>query len=389
MKKTAYIISVKCAFGSHKEFVLFGKQMKKRGLAVRYILSRNYAWMHTEPIEEVHFLTNSTNMISIAIDTVLFFLYGWIRLALIFRKEPPDFLCFYNAHPLNFAIAGLAKKFAPDGIRAVYLHEPARPEKAAYAWKGRLYFNIVEFCQRLVLESTTDVILGSPVAMELFEQHFPDYPGQKHYAPLLITDCPSKVRKRRYFSMVGRFNFAKKPDIFIEAINYAAQRGEDIEFQIVTSCNIERFLALLTPDGKSRLRLVIKKNLSDKDISQAVAGSFAVLSLQPIVTQSGILPVAFMNSTPLIVRPIRGFTQFVEHTFNGWVLPKDFSIQDIVEAMKLVRDNFDSLSANARHTFLDLFAEENWNKYYDRLLNPLNGVQTTKLAATVCAYPDK
>jgi len=87
-----------------------------------------------------------------------------------------------------------------------------------------------------------------------------------------------------------------------------------------------------------------------------------------MVTQSGVVPFAFMNSTPVIVRPDPGFTQFVRHKYNGWVLPDNFSCEDVIQAMNFIRNDFDNLSANARQTYLDLFAEKNWEKYYTWLL---------------------
>lgn len=342
-----------------------GRGLIEQSIKVGYLLSKHYRWMHENSPGKSCYVTRSSRPLTILIDSVKFFVWQWVWLAFLFKKEPPDFLCFYNPHPLNFAIAKLAGFFSPDGIRTIYLHEPAKPAKAAYGLRGRLFFEMVEFCQKLALAYSTDVILASPVGVELFEKYFPNYQGTKHYAPLLIPDRPCKTAKeRRYFSMVGRFGFSKRLDTFINTINYAAVKGENIKFQIVTACPVKKYLRKLTPAGRSKTHIVAEKQLSDEDISRGVAESIAILSLQPIVTQSGVVPFAFMNSTPVIVRSDPGFTQFVRHKYNGWVLPDVFSCEDVIKAMKFVQDNFVALSANARQSYVDYFSEQNWDKYY-------------------------
>lgn len=372
MSKAVYIVSIKFAPGLHKEFVLLGNKLQKHGFSVNYLLSKNYSQMHKDVSGETYCITNSMNSLTMLLDSIVFFLWGWLRLALIFKKQSPSFICIYNAHPTNFAILRLAKYFCPEGTRAIYLHEPGKPCKKAYGFKGRIFFQIVEICQKLALTYSSDVVLASPVGMKLFEKYFPSYPGTKHYAPLLLPDHPGKSNNNREcFSMVGRFNFSKKPDLFIDIINYSAEKNKAFKFQIATSSNIDKYLGKFTSGGKQITKLVIKNHLSDDEIGCCIVESLAILSLQPMVTQSGVVPFAFMNSTPVIVRSDPGFTQFVRHKYNGWLLPDNFSHDDVIEAMTFIKDNFDSLSANARQTYLDLFAEENWGKYYPWLLESL------------------
>ncbi|HPS54274.1 MAG TPA: glycosyltransferase [Sedimentisphaerales bacterium] len=370
--KTCYIVSLKYAPGLWKEFTLLGENLRKHGFAVKYLLSKRYKNLK-EDHSDMIFVSDSQNVKAMLID-VLKYPIGSRRIcAKAFREVPPVLVCCYNPHPLNFTVFKLAKQFAPKCIRLAHLHEPARPGKSRYGWKGRMFFEIVEYAQKLTLVNSTDVILHSPFALELFEQKYKNYSGRKHYSPLLIPDnrCKTKTN-RRFFSMIGRFNFAKKPDMFIETINLAAQKGEDLEFQIVTASCIDNYLKKLTPEGRSKLHLIIKKNLSDEDISTAVSDSFAVISLQPLISQSGMMVVSFMNAAPIIARSIPGFAQFVKHQANGYLLEDNFSCQDLINAMKAVRKNFDAMSENARQSYLELFAEKNWDSYYSWLPEQLS-----------------
>ncbi|MCP4714284.1 MAG: glycosyltransferase [Deltaproteobacteria bacterium] len=290
----------------------------------------------------------------------------------VFRTAPPAFLCVYNPHPLNAVVIRLARRFAPHGLRSIYLHEPAKPGKATYGLQGRLFFGIVEVCQRLALKATTDVILPSPVAQDLFNTYYSDYAGKAHYAPILIPDTPGAAGKaRRYFTMTGRFNFTKRLDAFIDAVNLAAARNEDLDFQIVTASAIDADLARLTPAARAKTRIINKPELTDAEISQALSESLAVLCLHPMVTQSGVLTVAFMNAAPVIARQSPGFTQFITHTENGWIVPDEFASCDLVDAMLAVKNNFERLSANARQSYFDLFAEKNWSANYAWLTSRL------------------
>lgn len=372
-KPVCYIVSCKYAPGLFKEFHLLGRNLSSHGYKVKYLLSDGYKWM-LENIElDITYISSSKNIAEIAKE---FFLYPFTKRQVcsrLFKEDNPAFICFYNAHPLNPAIAKLAKHTCPEGVRSIFLHEPGKSDKSCYKKTGRLLFNIVELIQKLTIGYTTDVILPSPNATDLFNIFFPDYKGTSHYAPLLVPDnTESKTKDRKYFSMVGRFNFSKKLDSFIEAANYATQNNIDLNFQIVTSSCIDESLKSLTLQARSRMRIINKRNISDQDISNALGESFAVLCLHKMVTQSGVTPVAFMNSTPVIALAEPGFVQFISHKENGWLLPSNYTVCQLVEAMKSVKDSYITLSENARSSYLQNFSEKNWEMHYSWLLNILN-----------------
>lgn len=52
--------------------------------------------------------------------------------------------------------------------------------------------------------------------------------------------------------------------------------------------------------------------------------------------------------------------------------PDVFSCEDVIKAMKFVRDNFAALSANALQSYVDCFSEQNWVKYYSWISRVLN-----------------
>jgi len=328
--------------------------------------------MNEKTDDNVFYVSSSRNAKQILTDTARYPFYMARRFASTFRKYPPSLVCIYNPHPLNVMILRKARHYAPNCIRAIYLHEPSRPGKKSYGFKGRLMFNIIDLTQSAAVAETTDIILPSPYAIELFNESYNNYHGRVHYAPLLLSDNPAvKSGPRRYFSMVGRFNFAKRLDLFVDTINYAAKHKADFDFKIVTSSPIKEYLRNLTPEGKQRLVINHKNNISDEEIAECVSESYAVLCLQPMITQSGVVPVAFMNSTPVIARNVSGFTQYVKHGYNGWVLPDQCNSQNILAAMEAVRYGIVHLSIGAKQTFDNTFSEKNWASCYEWLTNML------------------
>ncbi len=368
----SYFVSLKYAPGLWKEFHLLGERLRAQGSDVRYLLSANYTWMAEEFASNPVLLTRSTNLKETLID----FLFKRRRVAercgKCFAQAPPAFICFYNYHPFNVMVARCARQAAPNGLRVVFVHEPAKTGKAAYGLKGRLFFQLLELGQRQLIRLSTDVIVPSPYARQLFREHFPQYAGRVHYAPLLTEDRhPTASLTRRYFSMVGRFNFTKRLNTFIAAINLAAEKNQTLEFQIVTASDISAELQRLSPRARSTVKIVNNTSITDADISNALAESLGVLCLHPNVTQSGVMPVAFMNSTPVIVRDEPGFTQFVRHGDNGWVLPKGFTPGDLVAAMEDVRCQFQTLSVGARETYETVFDANTWPTYYSWIARKL------------------
>jgi glycosyltransferase involved in cell wall biosynthesis len=366
-----YIVSIKYAPGLFKEFTTMGKKLEEQGFSVKYLISKEYEWMVENNGFDIIYISSSKNMFGILIETACYYFGMRRKLKNVFKESFPDFTCVYNPHPLNAALLKLAKRIKSDGIRTIYLHEPGKPKNASYGFKGNLFFRIVDFCQKKAVSMTTDVILPSPFAVQRFRQFFPDYSRRIHYAPILLSDSSVKTnQKRKYFTIIGRFNFSKQLDEFIELINYAAGR-QNYEFQIVTASNIDSYISKLSHQARQKVHIVRQSRITDKQISTALSQSVAVFCIHSNVTQSGVVPVAFMNSTPVIARSSPGLTQFVKHNINGWVVNDNFSICDLLWAMNSVKENFDRLSKNSRNSYLELFDKKNWGKYYGSLLGCL------------------
>lgn len=372
MKKVSYIVSIKYAPGLHKEFVLLGRKLKEHGTEVRYLLSRYYRWMHKEPLNETYFTTNSSNWLTVLMDSVEFFLWRWIKLLFLFKKQRPDFLCIYNAHPLNPFIARLIKRNFPEAITALYLHDPYKPDKSSYGFKKSIYIKLVEVIQKLTVRYMDYVISPSEYSSYLYKKYYPEFNGKNYIAPLLIPDKGVNVNtERRFFSIIGRAHPATGHDTFIEVVNYAAEKDVDYEFALISSSNISKYIKNLTEKGRQKIKIVNKDIITDSEINEVIRESYAVFRLDKEITQSGVVPVAYMNKTAIIARDIQGLTQHVNHTKNGYVIPFKCLPADAVRAMEYVKTNFIELSMNARGSYEEVWAEWQFDKHYYWLIEML------------------
>lgn len=123
--------------------------------------------------------------------------------------------------------------------------------------------------------------------------------------------------------------------------------------------------------------MINEKIISDSQINKVVRESYAVFRLDREVTQSGVIPVAYMNGTPVIVRDIAGLRQHVKHAQNGYIIDFNCLPADIVRAMDFVKQNFIELSKNARKSYEDVWAEWNFEKYYNWLIELLRAKMKT------------
>jgi len=372
MQNSAYIISLKFAPGLKKEFELLGENIRSKGLHIKYLLSAGYRTLDGKR-EEMEYVTTGNDFIGMILDTLkLLKRKGFEQ---IFSSAPPLFLCFYNPHLFNPIMARLVKKKFPDAINAFYLHDSYKPDKTPYGILKGIYISLVEFIQGLTVKYMDYVISPSEYSSLLFKKKYPTYKGKNFIAPLLIPDQKNSLSiSRKFFSMVGGAHKATGHDTFIELVNYAGEKGLDFEFALISSSNVSPFTKNLTDEGKKRLKVINKNSITDAEINEVIRQSWAVFRLDREVTQSGVVPVAYMNETPIIARDIPGLRQHVTHKENGYVVIPPCRAKDLVEAMEFVTTNFPLLSTNARKSYEETWAERNFEKYYGWLIKILQKV---------------
>jgi glycosyltransferase involved in cell wall biosynthesis len=370
VNSTGYIVSLKFSPGLKKEFLLIGENLKAKGINIKYILSKEYEFLDNN-LDSMVFLTKSTNLKEMLVDTFKFF--SSKKINELFSEDNVKFILFYNNHILNRPLAKFLKIKFKNVITILYFHDPYKPDKSSYGLSKGLYISLAEFIVKRSLQFIDHVILASKYGYELFSKYYNNYWGGVHIAPLLVPSITlNNKHNREFFSIVGAYHSATGHDCFIRLVNYIAEKEGNYKFALITSSNISELLVNLSEAGKKIIKIVNRKIINDSEINQIIAGSYAIFRLDKEVTQSGVIPVSYMNGTPIIARDIPGLTQHVQHGHTGYIVPFQCNSIDLTHAMNHVINNFNHLSINARNNYEEIWAEHNFDKYYRWLLETIN-----------------
>lgn len=268
----------------------------------------------------------------------------------------PDVLLLESPHPANELVVRLARDRNPALRTWLYLHEPYVREREVYGVWRRGIIGIHDWLVRRLLCRIDGVLLPSLEAGRQLDDGYPNFPGERLMVPLLHADRwrPSG-EARRYVTFVGKVAYAKGIDRFLGLIEAAAANRDAWEFQLVTSTPIAAHLKTLSAAGRERLRIVCKPDLQDAEIDAALAASIAVVAPYRRVTQSGVVPVAFMHGTPIVATPVGGMPETVVPGRTGVLLPQEAGPQEWLAALREIRDNFPRLSGLCRREFLERF----------------------------------
>lgn len=363
------IISLKFSPGLKKEFTLIGENLRNRGIDIQYILADRYRLLEHN-VEKMNFITRSNNIREIFWDTFKLILNK--RLISYFDSDT-RFVLIYNAHLLNLFILNYIKKRYKNIQTILYLHDPYKPDKKPYGVIRSFVITLIELMQKLSVTYLDHVIFPSEYSQKVFLDNYKLFNGVTHIAPLMVPDSFKGHTKnylaRNFFSMVGAFNYATGHDTFTDLINYVAENNYNFKFIYISSSNIAKMIERLSPKARNYVEIINKKIIKDSEINDVIIKSYAVFRLDKEVTQSGVIPVAYMNKTPIIARDIPGLSQHVKDTYNGFLVPVNCSPCDLINAMDAVVNNFNKLSVNARHSYEDIWAEWNFERYYDWLIN--------------------
>ncbi|MDH5720417.1 MAG: hypothetical protein OEZ13_07305 [Spirochaetia bacterium] len=363
-KKNIFILSLKYAPGLLKEFFVLGNNIRKQNANVRYMLSEKYKAL-TKENKDIDYVSNAANNLEMILET---FSGSLLKTILeIFNETAPDVILFYNPHLLNPILSKKLKKIYPDAKIMLYLHDPYKPEKKSYGIKKSLYYTFVERVQKKTVKYMDHVISPSQRSSELFLRYYKNFSGKNHIAPLILPDKKEKKTKPLYFTIVGHAHFASGHDDFFRLIKFTVNNKLSFHYAIISSSNIDRYMNSLTKEEKSFLKVINKPVITDDEIDDLVSESFAVFRFDKEVTQSGVIPVAYRKGVPVIVRNIPGLGQHVDHKKSGYVISEKFSVNEAIEAMKFVKENFNMLTKKSKDKFNGIWSEKNWINYYSWL----------------------
>lgn len=361
-----FIVCLKYTPANWQHMDSFASCLEKQGQKARFVLSEQFRWMNEKYASQSDYLSSSRSFFDMLKDTVLFFLYKWYFFVRIVKKNKPRLVLFVMWHPLNVILAKIVKNLYPQCHACTWMHEPYKLDKSEYRNKI-IAFKIIEYLQELLLKYLDTVILHSRLAFEGFNIRYPSYRGKTKIIPLLFRDtfvkelpCPRVFD----FTFIG---FAVKPkgiDTFFAIVKKNMELNLGLKFQIVTSSNIKKYLRKLDKNWGNCLEVFSENNIGDNEIRRAYSRSYIVSALYKDTTQSAVVPLAFMHATPVLATDIAGLRECVKDKVNGVILQKNFTEENVIQAIRYIKENFSDLSKNARASFEETWSDKNFTKYY-------------------------
>ena len=358
----AYIISLKFSPGLKKEFCLIGENIRKQGFEVKYLLSSEYEAMGGRLPDTVYIPTRNT-WLEIIQDSFDIRIKSQLRR--ILSDNPPRLVFFYNSHPLNLIVAKYSKSLSSNAVCALFLHEPYIPDKILYGIKRATVMVLTEIMLQSTLKYIDHIILPSEHSHDLYNLRWRTINQTVRVIPLPIPDHRNSAQQPRlYFSMVGMMNATTGHNVFFDLVQAYEKNHYDTRFCIASSSDMSAYLNKDEYRSHNNLEICIKQKLSDKDIDDVISQSLAVFRLNLISAQSGVIPLCYMHGTPIIATDIPGLSQHVIHKSTGYIVPCNPSISDLMLAIDYINSHFSELSNNAISYYEDIWAEQNWNRYY-------------------------
>jgi glycosyltransferase involved in cell wall biosynthesis len=341
-----------------------GNQCENYGYSVKYLLSSEYMWMLSDKeLNKTEFMANSKD-IPTAIFDGLNYKY---RLALnkLISDFKPNYIYLHNYHPiLNYYIAELACKRGIVFIQ--HVHEPYVEDKSSYRGFKRFWLYLFEFMQGRLLKKTDIAVVSSKRALYLFNKRYSNFCGKKILIPLMYEDLGNQAKPldRKYILFIGPPVPSKSPGTFLSIAEYSMAINLNLNFLLITRKKIDddRYL-------KDNLTVFYKDRISDEELGSFQRQSLMAITPYTVATQSSVVLTSFMHGTPVISTDVGGLKEVISHLETGYLLSKDSSIEEWINGIIFIKNNFNHLSNNCRDYFIANFSEINWHKYFQEIFN--------------------
>lgn len=286
--------------------------------------------------------------------------------------EKLDLVFIYNAAIDNIFFARLCKK---KNIRFVYmLHEPNQKLSDLFIEKKSAYKMLgAEITNSITCYYSDKVLLGSHEGIRAYEARMKIF--NKNYAlfPLIFRDEYDEKLSctREYFSFIGGFSAAHACDEFIEFVKYGLQKGLNIKFLIATRNHIQNVLGdKIIQDGIQKGQIVVQegRSMTESEINGFYRKSICVWNAYNRSTQSGVLPNALMQGTPLLVN-LKGAAKEVIHAgVEGCFVSIPHDNAEIAEKYQYIKTHLQKMSQAARNLFLKQYYYKGNEKLADQVI---------------------
>lgn len=326
------IVSLRFAPGHIAHLAAYRKLFSSLGCEVKLFLAKGYGG----------FITEKTNVVFLSSPNEI---TSW----------RPDAVFSYNIAHDNIAIA---KECRRSDIPFFYvLHEPWDSFKDLVSlgkrMPRRVAANAVNY---LTSHYAYKVILASENGKKKFLRYMKGCNNNYAVFPLIFCDDydDSESIKREFFSFIGGFTEPRACFAFLDFIKFSIRKKLGIRFCIATRNSVDGYLSdpILQQAIKDGILTVYAgKPMTTEEINRRYRESVCAWNAYKISTQSGVLPNALMQGTPVLVTDRGDSSDIVSEKREGYFISLPHKNKEIQAAYEYIAAHVEEMSKAARRTF--------------------------------------
>ena len=265
----------------------------------------------------------------------------------------PDKVFSYNIANSN---VNLAKNCKRKGIPFFYvLHEPWDSIKELLSLRQRaprrVAANVVNY---LTAHYAHKVILASENGKNKYLKYMKGC--NKNYAVFPLIFCDDYdiglSVERKFFSFIGGFTVMRGCNEYLSFIKYSIEKQKGFKFCIATRSNVDITDPALTKavqDGT--LTIYAGKPMTSDEINLHYREAICSWNAYKSSTQSGVLPNALMQGSPVLVTDRGDSSDIVTEKQEGCFISLPHNNEEIEKAFEYILAHVDEMSQTARKTF--------------------------------------
>ena len=223
---------------------------------------------------------------------------------------------------------------------------------------------------------STIILLPSNTSFLTYSRDYKYLNRNFYLVPLLFVDefitSDNYISEKKYISYIGTIANDHAFTKFCKFVIYAIEKKmfQDKIFLIATSSKLNDNIKneLLNLGSNLNLKIIEGNWLTNQEINGFFKTSIVVWNAYDRSTQSGVLPKAFMFSTPVLANSLI-HNEYVVQNHNGIYLKDNSDISEISLSVQNIIDNIANYSNNSRITFLNKFYYKNYISEFTKILN--------------------
>ncbi len=265
----------------------------------------------------------------------------------------PERVISYNIANENIRAAKICKK---KNIPFFYiLHEPWDSIKELVALgkraPRRIAANIVNYLTSI---NAHKVILASSNGALKYTKYMKGCNKNFEIFPLIFCDDynDKQIIPRKYLSFIGGFTEPRGCSAFLDFIKFSIKHEKDILFCIATRNALDISDPILKQAiDKNKLVVFCGKPMTSEEINYHYREAICSWNAYISSTQSGVLPNALMQGSPVLVTDRGDSANIVSEKKEGCFIALPHTNEEIEEAFDYIKHHVEEMSKAARETF--------------------------------------